>query len=204
MTSDERHEAKIVGRIRAALPQTALEVDAWLSARGMSIEDGEYMWMDGLSNLTMEALRLGEYDRATTHMRCLCALLESADEATIRFIDVGYVEGLMWDMDDKQKKTGVATYPGPAARAVCGFLGTAMNDQAPIRFGRKGSGSVPRIPPNEWRRRDKSSSNGKPLGKHQLRADCMKRRRIAMPMIRTAPASVDSAKIAEGTSNASW
>ncbi|MBL8261763.1 MAG: hypothetical protein JNM58_04995 [Xanthomonadaceae bacterium] len=123
MTSDERHEAKIVDRIRAALPQTALEVDAWLSARGMSIEDGEYMWMDGLSNLTMEALRLGEYDRATTHMRCLCALLESADEATIRFIDVGYVEGLMWDMDDKQKKRAWPHIPGPLRELYVDFWG---------------------------------------------------------------------------------
>lgn len=123
MTSDERHEAKTVSRIRAALPEAALAVDAWLSARGLSIDDGEYMWMNGLSNLTMEALRVGEFDRAGVHMRCLCSLLESGDEATIRFIDVGYVEGLMWDLDDTQKRRAWPHIPDPLRELYADFWG---------------------------------------------------------------------------------
>ena len=73
----------------------------------------------------MEALKAGEFERASACMKYMSALVEEGDEATIRIVDVGYVEGLLWDMDDRQKRRAWRHIPVPLRKlyADAGYQG---------------------------------------------------------------------------------
>ncbi len=126
MTNDDTPETRLVARLRDALPEVSAAVDAWLAQRGIDLDDGPYMWLDGLSNLTMEALKAGEFERASACMKYMSALVEEGDEATIRIVDVGYVEGLLWDMDDRQKRRAWRHIPAPLRKLYADVWGTGF------------------------------------------------------------------------------
>lgn len=101
---------RIVESVRAAFPDEAALVDAVL-LRG-EYQDAYFTWVERFSQFTTDAIKRGEFSRATAHLNLLSALLAKGDEPTVRCIDVAYVESLMWDIkDDKLKREGWRLIP---------------------------------------------------------------------------------------------
>jgi len=92
---------QIVEAIRAAFPEDAEVTDA---ALGVEYEDAHYTWVERFSQLTTDAIRRGELTRAAAHLKHVSALLARGDDATLRCVDVAYVESLMWDIKDENIK----------------------------------------------------------------------------------------------------
>jgi len=100
---------QIVEAIRAAFPEEAEFIDA---ALGDEYENAHHTWIERFSQLTTDAIRRGEFTKAAEHLKVMSALLARGNDATLRCIDVAYVESLMWDIkDEKVKREGWKLIP---------------------------------------------------------------------------------------------
>jgi hypothetical protein len=108
--ADDPAALRIVESVRAVFPEEAAHVDAILLRDGY--EKAHHTWLERFSQFTTDAIKRGEFTKATEHLNVLSALLDRGDEATTRCIDVAYVESLMWDIkDDKLKQKGWKLIP---------------------------------------------------------------------------------------------
>lgn len=103
---------QLVERIRSAFPEDAVYIDEKLASGGFSVGDVPYLWVEHFSQQTTDALKRGDTRKVKMHFELLSRLLVAADEATVRCIDVAYVESLMWDIKSaKFKRTGWRLMP---------------------------------------------------------------------------------------------
>ena|SRR5690348_16982872 len=101
---DLRAGQRIVEEVRSAFPCEAQSIDTGLLADYFDIDKSPHVWLERFSQLTTNAIKVGEFSKASTHLKLLSALLTSVDEPTKRCIDVAYVESLMWDIEDNEMK----------------------------------------------------------------------------------------------------
>lgn len=107
---DGQAAKRIVQSVRTAFPEEAALVDAIFSRDGY--EDADFTWVERFSQLTTDAITDQDFLKAAAHLKLLSRLLAVGDEATIRCIDVAYVESFMWDIkDDKLRKYGWSLLP---------------------------------------------------------------------------------------------
>ena len=86
-------------------------VDAILLQDGYD-EDAYFSWLERFSQFTTDAVKRGEFTRAAEQLNLISRLLAAGDEATMRCIDVAYVESLLWDIaDDELKREGWKLVP---------------------------------------------------------------------------------------------
>ena len=101
---------QVVESVRTAFSDEGARVDAILLRDGY--EDAPHIWLEHFSQFTTDAIKRGEFAKATEHLNLLSALVLGGDEPTTRCIDVAYVESLMWDIeDDKLKREGWKLIP---------------------------------------------------------------------------------------------
>ena len=102
--ADLRAGQRIVETVRSTFPCEAKPIDTRLRADYFDTEESPHVWLELFSQLTTDAIKVGEFSKASSHLKLLSALLTSADEPTRRCIDVAYVESLMWDIEDNEIK----------------------------------------------------------------------------------------------------
>lgn len=101
---------RLVEAVRAAFAEEAASVDAILEQQGYG--DAPHIWLERFSQFTTNAIKRGDFTKATKHLVLLSRLVASGDEQTRRCVDVAYVESLMWDIkDDRLKREGWKLIP---------------------------------------------------------------------------------------------
>jgi hypothetical protein len=98
--ADEDAALRIVESVRAAFPEDASSIDAMFQRVEWEVGEAPTIWLEHFSQLTTDAIRQSDLKRADCHLRFMSELLERADQAATRCIDVAYVESLMWNIDD--------------------------------------------------------------------------------------------------------
>jgi hypothetical protein len=98
-------------------------VDAILEQQGY--EDAPYIWLERFSQFTTDAIKRGDFGKASSQLALLSKLVATGDELTTRCIDVAYVESLMWDIkDDKRKCEGWKLIPANLRALYVAMWGT--------------------------------------------------------------------------------
>lgn len=97
--SESAAAVRIVEALRAAFPEQASQIDEALDREGF--EDAPHTWIERFSRSTTAAIKRGESSTAAAHLGLVSRLLATADEPTLRCIDVAYVESLMCDIKDE-------------------------------------------------------------------------------------------------------
>lgn len=113
MSADTKHPAavRVVESVRTAFPEEAALADQILARDGYD-ENAHFTWLERFSQFTTDAIKRREFSVASKHLNLLSGLLARGDEATVRCIDVAYVESLMWDIkDEKLKREGWSLFP---------------------------------------------------------------------------------------------
>ena len=110
-SADELAALRIAESVRAAFHEEATLVDAILVQDGYD-EAAYFSWLERFSQFTTDAVKRGEFTRAAEQLNLISRLLAAGDEATMRCIDVAYVESLLWDIaDDELKREGWKLVP---------------------------------------------------------------------------------------------
>ena len=95
---------RIVELLRAAFPEDAVQADKRVGDQGFEPNEAPYLWVEHFSQLTTDAMKGRDFEKAAGHMREVSALLPNADEEVVKCIYVAYVESLMWDISDDERK----------------------------------------------------------------------------------------------------
>jgi hypothetical protein len=91
---------------------------------GTATKTQAFVWVERFSQQTTDAIKGRDFIKAEAHLKLLSRLLASGDEATIRCIDVAYVESLIWDVkDEKLKKHGWSLIPANLRSLYIGMWG---------------------------------------------------------------------------------
>lgn len=98
-------------QIREAFPDDASWADVKMQVQGFDMEEAPHVWIEQFSQRTTELLKSADWFKAGRHFDVMSKILETADSATTRCIDVSYVENLMWDMDVEGKRQSWSCLP---------------------------------------------------------------------------------------------
>lgn len=97
--------------LRARFPGDAAQIDARLAELGY--EAGACTaWFEQFSQRTTDAMRARDEPAVRAHLSFMSRRLATADAAVREYIDVYYVEPLMWNLDSKSKKWAWPLIPG--------------------------------------------------------------------------------------------
>jgi len=93
----------LIEEIRLKFPEVALEMDQWLIRQGFDEESKAYFAMiEAFSNATTAAIKRKDKDTVLKYLLFMEEKLKSANETESKYIDVYYVESLMWDINDPE------------------------------------------------------------------------------------------------------
>ena len=101
---------QLVKDISARFPIDAQLIAARIEELGYE-PDAFTAWFEQFSQRTTEAIRNGDETSARGHLALMSQRMETADKIVTEYIDVYYVESLMWNLDDKKKKWGWSLIP---------------------------------------------------------------------------------------------
>ena len=101
---------QLVKDISARFPIDAQLIAARIEELGYE-PDAFTAWFEQFSQRTTEAIRSGDEILARGHLALMSQRMETADKIVMEYIDVYYVESLMWNLDDKKKKWGWSLIP---------------------------------------------------------------------------------------------
>ena len=111
MNPDDLAAQQLVEKIIAAFPDDAAWVNARMQSQGFEPKEAPYIWVEQFSQRTTDALKARDNAKAELHLKLMSNLFLTADVASAKCIDVAYVESLMWDMKDEEKKQGWLLIP---------------------------------------------------------------------------------------------
>jgi hypothetical protein len=96
---------RLRNKIAARFPDDTAIADFRLSALGFESEiDSE--WFEQFSKVTAEAISLREEEKAKAHLNFIARELAVGDEKVHEYIDVYYMEVLLYGLDEKSKWFG--------------------------------------------------------------------------------------------------
>ena len=96
--------------IARRFPEDARCVNTLLAEAGWD-ESAPTQWFEQFSQRTTDAMRERDEARVRAHLVFMSEQLEKADAWAREYIDVYYVEPLMWDLDEEGKRWGIAQLP---------------------------------------------------------------------------------------------
>lgn len=104
---------KFIFEIRDKFPDVADRMDKWLNHLGLEPEDSMYTSMfEAFSQATTDAIKMRDEDTALKHLTYMSQKLINATTAVAEYIDVYYVESLLWDIKDNElRKWGWSLIP---------------------------------------------------------------------------------------------
>lgn len=111
MNPDDFAAQQLVEKIIAAFPDDVAWVNARMQSQGFEPNEAPYIWVEQFSQRTTDTLKARDNAKAELHLKLMSNLLLTADVPTAKCIDVAYVESLMWDMEDEEKKQGWLLIP---------------------------------------------------------------------------------------------
>lgn len=74
--------------------------------------DAHAIWLEIFSQATTDAMKRRDEKVVKEHLLFMAEQLERADDTVRHYIDVYYVESLMWDLNDKDKPWAWSLIPG--------------------------------------------------------------------------------------------
>jgi len=101
----DRDIRKFIKTIRRALPDAAAETDDIMRKRGFDSEaDAGSLWVEALADVTNMCIRRRDQDDVRKQLDFFSKQLDQGTDTVKNYIDVSYVENLMWDLAPKDKK----------------------------------------------------------------------------------------------------
>ena len=101
----DRDTRKFIKTIRRALPDAAAETDDIMRKRGFDSEaDAGYLWVEAFADVTNMCIRRRDQDEVRKQLDFFSKQLDQGTDTVKNYIDVSYVENLMWDLAPKDKK----------------------------------------------------------------------------------------------------
>jgi hypothetical protein len=88
--------------ISARFPNEAKLADAYLAENWFDA-DAHEIWLEQFSQETTDAMSRRDEASVMEHLSFISQLLRNADAAVGQYIDVCYVESLMWNLDEETK-----------------------------------------------------------------------------------------------------
>jgi hypothetical protein len=101
----DRDIRKFIKTIRRALPDAAAETDDIMHKRDFDSEaDAGSLWVEALADVTNMCIRRRDQDEVRKQLDFFSKQLDQGTDTVKNYIDVSYVENLMWDLAPKDKK----------------------------------------------------------------------------------------------------
>lgn len=111
MDSDKEIKA-FIQVIRSGLPETANWADALLHERGWELEDVEdYLWVEALADVTNQSIHQRDERSFLGQVELVARQYDGGSKPMRNCIDVAYVENLMWNLPDHDKKWAWSRLP---------------------------------------------------------------------------------------------
>ncbi|WP_350595102.1 MULTISPECIES: hypothetical protein [unclassified Pseudoalteromonas] len=106
MTIDKDVEVEtFLGEIKQRFPEVANRIELNNNRMGYEPDDKMYTAeMETFSQTTTDAIKAGDHDRALNYLKYMSEKLLVASVIEREYIDVYYVESLLWDIKDKKIK----------------------------------------------------------------------------------------------------
>ncbi|MCG6878419.1 MAG: hypothetical protein LJE96_04630 [Deltaproteobacteria bacterium] len=87
-----------IDEIRVKFPEVLSDLDEWMELQGYEPEDRMYTsLMERFSQITTDSFKNKNEDRAKSYLEYMSRKLVNATDMEKEYIDVYYVESLMWD-----------------------------------------------------------------------------------------------------------
>ena len=100
MESDEIE--LFINEIRNKFPDVSVKIDEWMDRQGYDASDKMYTsMMEEFSQVTTDAIKAKDEEKALSYLSYMSEKLKSATSKEYEYIDVYYVESLLWDVKDK-------------------------------------------------------------------------------------------------------
>ena len=113
---------KLLLGIWHTFPDVALRMKRVARQRG-AVWFATCAMMEEFSQATTDAMRVRDEASVRAHLHYVEAVLRTADAITLEYIDVYYVECLMWDLDEPAKKWAWARMPSSLKALYINFWG---------------------------------------------------------------------------------
>jgi len=98
----DREIENFIKEIRVKFPDVSINIDNWLEHQGYTEDDKMYTsMMEAFSQSTTDHIKEKNTESAQMHLNYISNKLMSASTKEYEYIDVYYVESLMWDIEDK-------------------------------------------------------------------------------------------------------
>ena len=93
---------QFISDIRKAFPDVGRAIDVWMEKQGFDEEDKAYASMfEAFSQETTNEMKRLNEGIVRSHLEYMSKKLSRASKKEYEYIDVYYVESLMWDINDK-------------------------------------------------------------------------------------------------------
>jgi hypothetical protein len=95
--------ADFIKDIKNKFPAVAVRIDKWIERMGCDPEDKMYTcMMEAFLQATTDAIKEYDEQSANAHLTYMSEKLKKASVIEHEYIDVYYVESLMWDIKDEK------------------------------------------------------------------------------------------------------
>lgn len=114
MSVEQKSEIDIfIQEIRAKFPEVSKFMNSMLERQGYNLEDKAHaVEMEAFSQATNDAINAGNLSLAKSYLSYVSRKLNIASPKETEYIDVYYVESLLWDVQDSRiKKRGWSIIP---------------------------------------------------------------------------------------------
>lgn len=104
---------RFISDIKLEFPSVGIRIDQQMEALETGPEDKMYTQMfECFSQVTTDAIKAKDYENASRYLIYMSDRLKNASEVEREYIDVYYIEPLMWDIKDlKIKSHGWKLFP---------------------------------------------------------------------------------------------
>lgn len=93
----------LIQEIRQRFPEVAFDIDQWINRQGFKEADNaSFAAFEAFSNTTTAAIKRKDKDSALRYLHFIEEKLKAANSIELEYIDVYYVESLMWDINDPE------------------------------------------------------------------------------------------------------
>lgn len=96
---------KFLLEIRIKFPEVSVRLDEWMRLEEYEPEDRMYAaTLEQFSQITTDAFKNSDEEKAKAYLEYMSQKLLHADETETEYIDIYYIESLMWNDSDKARR----------------------------------------------------------------------------------------------------
>lgn len=95
--------AELIKDIRSRFPEVSDRMDAWIEFQGFDQkDDNSYTEMESFSQTATDAIKRKDSDKVKVYMDYVSGRYKAGSDNVKKFIDVYFVESLMWDIKNRK------------------------------------------------------------------------------------------------------